>query len=117
MGISYRNNNDIPDKMTRMRRDREDHADALAVVRQFTARLSAKGSIWAWPTISAALVSKNHWLVIACDSCGSIIDLDLRVKPRDGDASIRVAPSDVRCPRCNGHGRTRIAGLARGPSI
>ncbi len=116
MGISHRND-DILGKMTRMRRAREDHADALAAVRQFNARLSAKGSIWAWPTISAALVSKHHWLVIACDSCGSVIDLDLRVKPRDPDASIRVALRDVRCPRCNGHGRTRVAALAGHPSI
>ena len=117
MGIGRRNNNDIPDKMTRMQRAYEDHADALATVRQFNARLSAKGHIWAWPTIAAARVSKHPWLVIACDSCGTVIDLDLRVKPRDPDASIRVALGDVRCPRCNGHGRTRITALAQYPSI
>jgi len=117
MGISHRNNNEILDKMTRMQRAHEDHADALATVQQFNARLSAKGQIWAWPTIAAALDSKHHWLVIACDSCGTVTDLDLRVKPRDPDASIRVALSDVRCPRCNGHGRTRITALARQPSI
>jgi|SRR3974390_1479899 len=117
MGISHRNNNEILDKMTRIQRAHEDHADALATVQQFNARLSAKGQIWAWPTIAAALDSKHHWLVIACDSCGTVTDLDLRVKPRDPDASIRVALSDVRCPRCNGHGRTRITALARQPSI
>jgi hypothetical protein len=26
---------------------------------------------WFWPTIAAALTSKHHWLVIACDSCGN----------------------------------------------
>ena len=37
-------------------------------------------SAWFWPTIAAALTSKHHWLVIACDSCDTIIDLDLTVK-------------------------------------
>ena len=104
MGISQRNHSEIPDKMTRMQRAHEDHADAVATVQQFNARLSAKGRVWAWPTIAAALTSKHHWLVIACDSCGTVTDLDLRVKPRDPDASIRVALGDVCCPRCNGHG-------------
>jgi hypothetical protein len=40
-----------------------------------------------------------------------------RLKRRDPDAPIRVALNDVRCPRCNGHGRTRIVGLSRYPSI
>ena len=117
MGISQRNNSEILDKMTRMQRAHEDHADALATVQQFNARLSARGRIWSWPTIAAALTSKHHWLVIACGSCETVIDLDLRVKRRDPDASIRVALGDVRCPRCNGHGRTRITALARLPSI
>jgi hypothetical protein len=86
--------------------------DALATVRRFNARLSAKGYSWFWPKIAAALTSKHHWLVIACDSCGSVVDLDLRVKPRDPEASIRVGLRDVRCPRCNGYGRPRIIALA-----
>jgi hypothetical protein len=86
-------------------------------VRRFNVILSAKVRTWFWPTVAAALVSKHHWLVIACDSCGTLVDLDLRVKPRDPEASIRVALRDVRCPRCNGHGRMRIVALARGPSI
>jgi len=52
MGISQRNNSEILDKMTRMQRAHEDHADALAVIQHFNARLSAKGRIWAWPTIA-----------------------------------------------------------------
>jgi hypothetical protein len=79
--------------------------------------LSAKGYSWFWPKIASALTSKHHWLVINCDSCGTVVDLDLRVKPRDLDASIRVALCDVRCPRCNGHGRPRIIALAWHPSI
>jgi hypothetical protein len=43
--------------------------------------------------------------------------LDLRVKSRDPEASIRVALRDVQCPRCNGHGRQRIIALAQHPSI
>jgi hypothetical protein len=38
--------------------------------------------------------------------------IDLRVKPRDPEASIRVALRDVQCPRCNGYGRPRIIALA-----
>ena len=47
----------------------------------------------------------------------AVVDLDLRVKPRDPEASIRVALRGVQCPRCNGHGRPRIMALARRPSI
>jgi len=54
--------------------------------------------------------------VILCESCGGVTDLDLRVKPRDHEASIRVALHDVRCPRCNGHGRPRVVALAAHPS-
>lgn len=91
--------------------------DALATVRQFNAIMSAKGYVWFWPKIAAAITAKHHWLVIACDSCGTVIDLDLRVKPRDPEASVRVALQDVRCPRCNGHGRLRVVALACHPSI
>lgn len=92
--------------------------EALLVIRQFNAMRSAsKGAVWFWPTITAAITAKHPWLVIACDACGTVVDLDLRVKPHDPEASIRVALSDVRCPRCNGHGRPRIVSLARQPSI
>ena len=101
----------------RMRAQWEAERDALATVRRFNARLSAKGSAWFWPKITAALTAKHPWLVIACDACGTVVDLDLRVKPRDPEASVRVALRDVRCPRCNGHGRPRIVALAARPSI
>jgi hypothetical protein len=100
-----------------MRREREAYEDALAIIRQFNARLSVKKTAWFWPTVGAALASKHHWLIISCDACGTIIDLDLTVKRRDPDAPVRVALNDVRCPRCNGHGRTRIVGLSRYPSV
>jgi hypothetical protein len=36
-------------------------------------------------------------LIVGCDSCGTVVDLDLSVKPRDPEASIRVALRDVQC--------------------
>jgi molybdenum cofactor biosynthesis enzyme len=112
MGYNHRND-EIRGNIERMQRDREAYADALATVRQFNARLSAKGAVWSWPKIAAALTAKHPWIIIACDSCGTVVDLDLRVKPRDPEASVRVALHDVRCPRCNGQGRPRIVALAR----
>lgn len=97
-------------------RAREAVQDALLIVRQFNARLSAKGAAGFWPTIATALNARHPWLTILCESCETILDLDLRVKPRDAEASVRVALRDVRCPRCNGHGRPRIIGLAKFPS-
>lgn len=101
----------------RMKQAWEAERDALATVRRFNARLSAKGYSWFWPKITSAITAKHHWLIIVCDACGTVVDLDLRVKLRDPEASIRVALRDVRCPRCNGHGRPRITGLARRLSI
>jgi transcription elongation factor Elf1 len=80
------------------------NANPSPTVRRFNATLSAKGYVWFWPKIAAALTSKHHWLIIACDSCGTVVDLDLRVKPRKPEVSIRAAPRDVQCPRCNGYG-------------
>ena len=47
----------------------------------------------AWAADRQALVAKHHWLVIACDACGTVVDLDLRVKPRDPEASVHFAPN------------------------
>jgi hypothetical protein len=106
MGYNARND-EIRDNATRMRREWEAQRGALATVRRFNATLSAKGYSWFWPKIASALTSKHHWLIINCDSCGTVVDLDLSVKPRDPEASIRVALRDVQCPRCNGYGRPR----------
>jgi len=105
MGYNVRND-EIRDNVTRMRREWEAQRGAVAAVRRFNAILSAKGYVWFWPKITAALTSKYHWLIINCDSCGTVVDLDLRVKPRDPEASVRIALRDVQCPRCNGHGTT-----------
>ncbi len=95
----------------------EQERQSLATVRRFNASLSARGYSWFWPKIAAALVSKHHWRIIACDACDTVVDLDLRVKPRDPEASICVALRGVQCPRCNGHGRPRIVGLAQWPTV
>jgi hypothetical protein len=116
LGYNARND-EIRDNVLRMRAEWEAQRDALATIRRFNARLSAKGYSWFWPKIAAAITAEHPWLVIACDSCGTIADLDLRVKPRDPEASIRVTLRDVQCPRCNGHGRPRIVALSRHPSV
>jgi hypothetical protein len=54
MGYNARND-EIRDNVTRMRREREAQRDALATVRRFNARLSAKEYVWFWPKIAAAL--------------------------------------------------------------
>ena len=100
----------------RMRRAWEAEQDALATVREFNARLSSNRAVWAWPKVTAAMTAKHPWVSIMCDSCGGITDMDLRMKPRDPEASVRVVLRDVRCPRCNGHGRPRIIGLTQLPS-
>jgi hypothetical protein len=61
---------------------REAYEDALAIVGQFNARLSAKKSEWFWPTIAAALASKHHWLIIACDACDTVMNAQKERPPR-----------------------------------
>ena len=63
---------------------------SITAVRRFNATLSDKGYVWFWPKIAAALTSKHRWLIIACDNCGTVVDLDLPVKRRDPEASIRL---------------------------
>ena len=105
----------MPEKYTRPHS--HERVQAVERMRRFNATASAGGRAWFWPTVGAALASKHHWLVVACDACDTVVDLDLGVKQRDPYASVRVALREVRCPRCNGHGRPRIVGLARWPSI
>src|ERR1017187_4018519 len=52
----------------------EAERDALATVRRFNVRLSAKRATWFWPKIAAAITAKHPWLVIACDSCGTVVE-------------------------------------------
>src|SRR5262245_2995914 len=97
MGYNARND-EIRDNVTRMQREWETQPGTLATVRRFNATLSANGYVWFWPKIAAALTSKHHWLVIACESCGAVVDLDLRMKPRDPEASVRL--EELRGPLC-----------------
>jgi hypothetical protein len=75
MGISHRGDN-IRATMQRAARDHAALADALATVEQFNARLATGKLAWFWPTIAAVLATKHHWMVIACDSCQTITELD-----------------------------------------
>jgi hypothetical protein len=63
MGYNARND-EIRDNVTRMHREWEAQRGALATVRRFNATLSAKGYVWFWPKIAAALTSKHHWLIV-----------------------------------------------------
>ena len=86
---------------------------ALATVRRFNA---ANGSVWFWPKIAAALTSKHHWLIIACDSCGTVVDLDLRVKPRDPELQSRGAARRA-LPALQRVWPPALIALSRHPSI
>lgn len=103
----------LADFHNRGERDRRALADAEAAVGLFNAHMTGRKEALFWPTIGAALTAKHHWVRIACDSCNTTTELDLRVKRRDPNASIRVVLPDVRCPRCNGSGRPRIIGLSQ----
>jgi hypothetical protein len=98
-------------RIEQMRRAHAAEQDALLIVRHFNARLSTSKSAGFWPTIGTALTAKHPWVAVLCESCDTIADVDLRMKPRDPDASVRVILRDVKCPRCNGHGRPSIIGL------
>jgi hypothetical protein len=99
-----------------MKRAWETERQSLATIRRFNASLSARGYSWFWPKIAAALVSKHHWLIIACDACETIVDLDLRVKPRDPKAA-----GAWHCVMFNAHAAMategRIIALAQHPSV
>jgi hypothetical protein len=71
-------NDEICDNVLRTRA-REAGRDPLGTVRHFYARLSSKGHVWFWRKIAVAMTTKHPWLVIACDSCGAVVDLDARI--------------------------------------
>jgi len=114
MGMSRRD--DQRASTARTDRDAAAMADARATIEEFNARLAASRAPWFWPTVAAALATKHHWLVVACDACGTVVDLDLTMKRRHPDAPISIALRDVRCPRCNGHGAPRITALGKWPT-
>jgi hypothetical protein len=85
---------------------------AVEIVELWNARLKARQEPFFMPTIRGALLARTPWLLVDCKSCGLVIDLDLRVKPRPGPATVLMAMRDVKCPRCNGHGRPVLEGLS-----
>ena len=93
-------------------RGRQAVGDAIPFVSMFNAHMAERKVALFYPVIGAALLSKHHWVRVACDSCDSVTELDLRMKPRDPDTSIRVVLRDLSCPRCNGNVRPRIISLA-----
>ena len=97
-------------------RDQKDRKRALEVVEFWNARLAAFEEPFSVPTVHAALITGHHWMIVACRSCGTVIDLDLRVKRRPPEATILTALRDVCCPRCNGNGRPQIMKLSESAS-
>jgi hypothetical protein len=94
-------------------REQNDEREALAAVRRFNAMASTGCRAWFFPTVAAALASKHHWLVVVCDACDTVVDLDLRVKRRDPDASVRCAsamPALQRARKAEDH-RTDATGV------
>ena len=61
----------------------------------------------------ARVAAGSRSVTFACLPAG----LDVQSLQVSADASVRVALRNVTCPRCNGHGRPRITGLAQHPSI
>ena len=102
-------------RIERMQRAHATEQDALLIIRNFNARLKTAKSAGFWPTIATALTGKHQWAKVLCESCGTVNDFDLSMKPRHPETPISVALREVRCPRCNGHGRPRIVGLAQRP--
>jgi hypothetical protein len=69
-------------------------------------------------------IAANYWNVLCQPRSAWTWEMEMRLWvekfqccSRDPEVSIRVALRDVRCPRCNGHGRPRIIALARHPSV
>ena len=115
MGVSTRKD-DIRDFLGRAAQDREAAKDARAAVDLFNSHAAVGKPAWLSPTIGAAIVSKHHWLTTVCDSCGTVNDLDLRVKSRKPDLPVTMILGEILCPRCNGHGRPRLFRLGEHPS-
>jgi len=82
MGYNARND-EIRDNVTRMRREWEAQRGALATVRRFNATLSAKGYVWFWPKIAAALTWRLPFVLrsATCNAraaMGTVVHASLR---------------------------------------
>lgn len=67
----------------RMRHGHEVQRNAPAIVWDFNSHRSAKRSADFGPTIAPPINARHPWLIIACHSCGVVIELNLRMGPRD----------------------------------
>src|SRR5215469_4886931 len=110
MGKSHRKD-DIAAQIRRVERDGEAMEDALASVLAFNARLAAGRTAWSWPTIGAALATRHHWLSVSCDACGTVIELDLRVR-----GATRRHPSGLLFAMCVARGAMAADDRASLPS-
>jgi hypothetical protein len=117
MGTKHERNDRIRAEAAQYVRDQGARADALAIIELFNSRLAEVREPWFMPTINGALAARYPWMIVLCRSCDTVIDFDLRMKPRKQDATILTALRDVRCPRCNGNGRPRIMRLAKQASM
>src|SRR4051794_3633535 len=101
------------ERMARRAREDRDREAAQVVIDFYNQKLTAGEEPFLAPTIRAALITRHHWMIVLCRSCGTMLDLDLTMKRRPPEATVLMALRDVKCPRCNGHGRPEIAGLAQ----
>jgi hypothetical protein len=83
MGIGHRSA-----RTQRAIRDQVALADVFATIEESTRIRQSGRTACFWPTIAAPLVTKDHWLVIACNCCELYHqgEIDLSMKSRDPDA-------------------------------
>ena len=117
MGMNNHRNDEIRAKMARALHDEAAKADAAKVIEYFNDCLEKRREPCFVPTINGALVAGYPWMIVCCRSCETVLDFDLRVKRRKADDTLTVALTEVKCPRCNGHGQPEIMKLAKGPSF
>ncbi len=112
---SGRRESELRERMQRDARDRERVADAIAVVEQWNARLTAgKPAHWS-PTIGAAILARQPWLRLYCPGCRQQHELDLRrlVRP----CEFPITALSLRCESgCRGQSpRPELLGLVAAP--
>jgi len=88
----------IRDNVKRMRREWEAHRDALATVRLFNTRLSAKKSAWFWPKLQYdwACVSVRSMIAILVVATVSVCAQAQKAKvtKRDAQKVVRIISGD-----------------------
>lgn len=79
-------------------------AEAIQIIDAWNSRLEANLPLFFSPTIGAALLTKHHWLRLHCSGCDIVTEVDLRVVPRDPDATITSILHSLACRRCHNKG-------------